>query len=95
MSEAGKTTFVPASVCPGCGTTLDAAAHPTEDVAPSAGDITVCLHCQEILQFDETLSLVRPSREEIDAACREQPELRAAIFRYQRAAAAAMDKARS
>lgn len=92
MSAPSKTTFVPASNCPNCGTQLDAATHPTEDVSPSPGDVTVCLHCQEILRFDATLALVRPTPQEIEAICKDQPELRAMIFKYQRAAAVAMDK---
>jgi len=94
MSPPFRTTFVPVSKCPSCGTQLDAATHPTEDVSPSPGDVTICLHCQEILRFDATLALVRPDRAEIEEICRQQPELRDEVFRYQRAAAVAVDKVR-
>ena len=61
-----KTTrFSPAS-CPSCGKKLDAATHPTEDVAPLPGDVTICLCCQDILIFTEDLGLRRPTDQELE-----------------------------
>lgn len=85
------TVHTPISQCPKCGCRLDAATHPTEDVASTPGDISVCLRCQEILRFDDSLVLRQPSRTELDEIIREQPEIRSLVFRMQRAAAHAMD----
>lgn len=82
---------VPISHCPKCGSRLDAATHPTKDVRPTPGDITVCLHCQEIMQFDDSLLLRQPSNAELEDIMREQPELRSLVFRVQMAAAKVMD----
>lgn len=86
-----KTTQVPETICPSCGWKNDAATHPTEDVAPTPGDLSVCLGCQEVMQFDPDLRLVKPTRDDLEAAFQEQPDLRALLFRMQRTAAKAMD----
>lgn len=52
-----KTTRLPTVSCPTCGKTLDAATHPTEDVSPSPGDVTICIGCQDILIFTDELGL--------------------------------------
>ena len=74
-----KTTRLPPASCPSCGKKLDAATHPTEDVAPSPGDVTICLGCQDLLIFTEELGLRRPTEAEIQALPLDE------ISRYQRA----------
>ncbi len=73
------TTRLPPATCPSCGKKLDAATHPTEDVAPSPGDVTICLGCQDVLIFTEELGLRRPTEAEIQALPLDE------ISRYQRA----------
>ena len=61
-----KTTRLPPASCPSCEKKLDAATHPTGDVAPSPGDVTICLGCQDILIFTEELGLRRPTDQELE-----------------------------
>lgn len=37
--------------CPGCGERLGAATNLVSEGAPETGDLTICLYCQELLQF--------------------------------------------
>ena len=92
MTHSPRTTKIPATICPSCGWKNDAATHPTEDVAPTPGDLSVCLRCQEIMRFDDGLQLVKPTGQELNDMYRQQPGLRAELFKMQRAAARAMDK---
>ena len=47
------TTRIKASYCPACNHKLDAATHPSDPRAkPVEDDITICINCAEILQFD-------------------------------------------
>jgi hypothetical protein len=51
---------VPESPCPGCGKKLDGATDWSGNAAPSPGDVTVCIDCGEISEFEPDLSL-RPA----------------------------------
>ena len=74
-----KTSRLPLASCPSCGKKLNAATHPTEDVTPSPGDVTICFGCQDLLIFTEDLGLRRPTEAEIEAFPLDE------ISRYQRA----------
>jgi len=54
-----------ASNCPDCGKSLDASTHLEDDVVPVPGDIGVCLYCQGIHIFTETLGRRVPTEEDI------------------------------
>ena len=62
-----KTSRLPSSgACPYCGHTLDAVT-PTPDnpeATPSAGDITICFGCAEVLILKEDLTVRVPNMEE-------------------------------
>lgn len=60
-----KTTRLAPVSCPTCGKNLDAATHPTEDVSPSPGDVTICYGCQDILIFTDELGLRNVTEEDI------------------------------
>lgn len=46
--------------CPNCKHQLDAVTHiGFEDVKPSKGDITICINCAEILQFDKNIRPIK------------------------------------
>lgn len=47
-----------ATQCPDCGKVLDAAKSADGDRAPKPDDLSVCLYCGSILQFDAGMSLV-------------------------------------
>ena len=53
--------------CPKCDKVLDGATHAggEDDAVPTPGDISICLYCVAILQFQEDLSLNELSEEEI------------------------------
>lgn len=62
-----RTTRLSPRLCPYCGHTLDAAtAGPfNPDAEPRPGDVTVCLHCIELLVFDEATLPRKPSGDEL------------------------------
>jgi hypothetical protein len=44
---------MPPATCPACQATLDAATDSAGgDAVPKPGDLTICIHCTEVLQFD-------------------------------------------
>lgn len=44
---------MPLCACPVCLASLDAATDPTgANAVPGPGDLTICLHCTAVLQFD-------------------------------------------
>lgn len=54
--------------CPNCNHQLDAAtALSGEDVKPKKGDITICINCAEILQFDKNIRPVKLTGMTLDA----------------------------
>ena len=63
--------------CPRCNTRLDGAtpAHSDEQILPKAGDISMCLSCGVVLQFNEALELSPLKPEAIAELQATQPEL--------------------
>jgi hypothetical protein len=54
----GKSRRMPESKCTGCGKLNDAATPIDEEAAmPNPGDVTVCLHCGNVMAFADDLSL--------------------------------------
>jgi hypothetical protein len=51
---------VPKSQCPWCGHGLDAVGGGSKIRPPDPGDLTICLYCGGVAQFDEDLNLERP-----------------------------------
>lgn len=51
--------------CPNCNVILDKATGLEEKDIPSKGDYSICLHCGEILIFDDNLSVRKPTFYEI------------------------------
>lgn len=83
------------SRCPRCFAPLEAAT-PVASGQPSRGpaphDLSVCLYCGEILQFDEQLQLRVPSPEEVavlPGILREQLEVAQRVVRSLRSARSA------
>ena len=59
---------LPASTCPHCGYELDAASNADgTDQQPEPGAISLCIKCQEILEFDEDLQLIAATEETLDS----------------------------
>lgn len=59
------TTPTLASYCPACGRTVDAATGILEDARPTAGDLTVCWNCGEILRFRKDLTVEAAEPDEL------------------------------
>jgi hypothetical protein len=67
------TTRLPAQPCPNCSHKLDAASPVGKDIhIPKPNDYTVCLNCQQILQFDAAMILHKRKFNEVDDSCKEE-----------------------
>jgi hypothetical protein len=54
------TTQMPACLCPTCESKLDAAtAFDDSGATASPGDVTICVYCNEILEFTEEFMLAK------------------------------------
>lgn len=54
--------------CPTCQSVLDGFASVNHEHSPKTGDITICIHCAEVLTFDRVLELKKATQEEIEQA---------------------------
>ncbi len=54
---------IPLSQCPCCGHPQEVATSPDGKQAPEPGDISICLACSTVNQFDESLKIVPVSKE--------------------------------
>ena len=64
------------NVCPTCGYPNDAATNVMDDTAtPSPGDIGICLLCQQLLIYTDTLGIRAASENEIEDILDNNPEL--------------------
>ncbi|HET8688702.1 MAG TPA: hypothetical protein VFM18_18965 [Methanosarcina sp.] len=55
------TSHLPESICPTCKYIMDAATSVGEKATPSPGDISLCMGCGELLEFNDDLILVKAS----------------------------------
>ena len=63
MADIART---PLSICPNCQHPLDAAGTMDGSAAkPEKDDLTICLHCAAVLQFNADLTLRQPTPEEV------------------------------
>lgn len=54
--------------CPKCGKTLDAACSlHNPEARPTPGDVSICIYCAALLQFDEALAPQILTNEALDA----------------------------
>jgi len=63
---------VPPSSCPYCKEVMDGASTMMGGV-PKPGDISVCIHCASLLQFDQDIRLVIVTHDEWEAIKAEDP----------------------
>lgn len=54
------------STCPGCGQALNASVDPKERGGPRPNDVSMCVGCGTILQFDQQLRLKAMTPEQIE-----------------------------
>lgn len=83
-----NTTKLPRHGCPVCLSAADAASDLRGDAQPKPGDITVCLYCASILEFDEEMRPQRSSASKLAALnprMRLELELMRNLIRQQRA----------
>lgn len=53
------TTQLPPCKCPTCDTILDAATSTDGyDTTPKAGDVTVCIYCNDVLEFTDDMEFI-------------------------------------
>jgi hypothetical protein len=52
-----NSTRLPPSACSSCGYVADAATHANGNAAPKVGDLTCCLRCGTLHEFDEAFRL--------------------------------------
>lgn len=52
-----KQSRTPATLCPNCGTLLDAATNTMGTQKPSPGDFSVCIRCSAPLRFTESMDV--------------------------------------
>jgi hypothetical protein len=65
---------LPSDVCPSCGMTLDSATYPVpgqEEHRPRPGDLSVCIHCAEVLMYGENMKVDMATVEHLVRAGRE------------------------
>lgn len=58
-----STPVNPENICPSCYRKLDMANDPEEKFVPKKGDLTVCIYCQEVLEFTDDLNIKKLSEE--------------------------------
>lgn len=72
-----KTTRHSPSLCPECGTLLDASTALSDpSAAPGAGDITLCIECGTVLEYDARLRVQRTTPTIEAEVFREQPRIK-------------------
>ena len=54
--------------CPGCKTLLDGFAAVDHDEKPKAGDVTICVYCNQVLQFNDDMSM-KPASPDVIEEC--------------------------
>lgn len=64
------TTVLPPTLCPSCGSRLDACTHGCTKV-PHPGGITICIYCAAVLMFDGELKLKFPTLDDLMEASTE------------------------
>lgn len=68
-----KTTLTPISYCPECDYRFTVASDLTDAPnGPSAGDISICINCGEVLEFNDILVAVRAEQSTINSIPRDQ-----------------------
>lgn len=67
MKQSDLTTYVPESVCLGCGKPNDAATSTTGKAKPKAGSVSVCFYCGHIAIFGDGMRLRELTDKEMHA----------------------------
>jgi hypothetical protein len=78
------TTRLPECHCPNCDRKLSAASSPKELALPKPGDISVCVYCGELLEYDSDLHSIRLSAATRAKLKRNQPDKWQMLVDYQR-----------
>jgi len=61
------TVRTPERHCPTCNYVLDAVSNLDGSEAPEIGDFSICIGCAEILRFGPSMTLYKPSGDELKA----------------------------
>jgi hypothetical protein len=61
-----KDYHISTTPCPHCGHPIDGAAAVASERAPEPGDVTICIYCADILEFDEHMVLRRCDIEKLE-----------------------------
>ncbi len=69
------TTRYKETACPVCGVLSDSASSLEKDVKPKPGDITVCIECRTVLQFNQDFSLRIADQKVVEAYAKQITDL--------------------
>jgi hypothetical protein len=75
---------VPPGRCPYCDAKLDRAGRLERDRGPQPGDLSVCIHCAQPMQFDQQLRLTKISDAHLKIIMKEDPMFARELREYQR-----------
>jgi hypothetical protein len=76
MEKWDDNTFKFDTVCPKCNEVMDALTTFEDDSTPSKGDISICINCLQILQFDSDLKLKIVTDDEfVDFPCEDRTNI--------------------
>lgn len=76
MEKWDSTTFKFDTVCPKCNEVMDALTNFEDDSTPREGDVSICINCLQILQFDSDLKLKLVTDEEfVDFPCEDRTNI--------------------
>lgn len=83
---------VKGSACPACGKIMDAATNLVDSGAPRQGDLSICLYCQALLQFEADGRLKMLPAEVLADIARRQPKTYVFLRKAQQLAAEVMKR---
>ena len=70
-----RTTTLKMTPCPRCGKPLDAATCISSHDTPDPGDISICMYCAQLLEYDKGLMLIPLTPAKLDQVEREAPHI--------------------
>lgn len=80
-----RSTAIPDQRCPQCGRAFDTASHAIEAISPKPGDLTVCLGCASVLQFDKAMRNRVVSEAQLRRMRQKEPATMRQVAKIQRA----------
>jgi hypothetical protein len=76
---------LPSSRCPQCGNLLEVCGSNSISSPPNVGDLTLCVHCAELLEFGEGLRIQALNPQRLSQIQAESPDTYAELMQRQKA----------